>query len=355
MDLGEKGILENLIYRRFNKLPSWCSDIGNDGSVLSVPPGNVIVASTDPCPTPVVSLIKARDYYDYGWLLMTINVSDLAAMGATPLGLLSSTTMQPSMPIADYDRFLQGLSDAAVEFECPVVGGNIREGRDFAAVGTAIGCCPPDAVLNRSGARPGDLVAVVGTMGVFWAAVLSELNNLDIPNEYSDLANQAIKRPTPKIGPGVSFAKEHLVTSCIDASDGVSASLVTLSAESKTDIKVRLDDLTPHPFVEETAHKLGWDPHKLMLSWGGWELVCTVQPKQIEAVKEVCRSYNFPVKIIGEVCEGSGCLLGETTEGVFKLADLGSYRFCETSYLSEGLDSYLDFLRSEPLIQKPSS
>ena len=125
--------------------------------------------------------------------------------GGTPLGLLSSTTMQPSMSIADYDRFLQGLSDAAVEFECPVVGGSIRERREFAAVGTAIGCCPPDAVLIRSSARLGDIVAVVGTMGVFWADVLSELNNLDIPNEYSDLASQVMKHPTPKIGPGVFF------------------------------------------------------------------------------------------------------------------------------------------------------
>jgi len=93
-----------------------------------------------------------------------------------------------------------------------------------------------------------------------------------------------MKHPTPKIGPGVSFAREHLVTSCIDASDGVSASLVTLSPESKTDIKVRLDALSLHPFVEKTARRLGYDPHKLMLSWGGWELVCTVQPKQIDAV-----------------------------------------------------------------------
>jgi thiamine-monophosphate kinase len=164
------------------------------------------------------------------------------------------------MSIADYDRFLQGLSDAAVEIECPVVGGNIREGRKFAAVGTAIGYCPPDAVLVRSGARSGDIVAVVGTMGVFWADVLSELNNLVIPNEYSDLASQVMKHPTPKIGPGVSFAREHLITSCIDTSDGVSAILVTLSTESKTDIKVHLDALSPHPFVEKTACRLGYDP-----------------------------------------------------------------------------------------------
>src|SRR5436309_761620 len=106
-DLGERRIVKELIAPRFPQSEDQMMGIGDDCAVIPMcSPDQVLVMTTDPCPTPVVCLIEREDYYHYGRLTALINVSDLAAMGAKPIGLLISTIMPEDMRVADYERFL---------------------------------------------------------------------------------------------------------------------------------------------------------------------------------------------------------------------------------------------------------
>lgn len=349
-DLGENGILHRLIVPRFPPPHNFLLSIGDDcAAFFPKQKGHAIITTTDPCPTPVANLLGYDDYYNYGWLTVVINVSDLGSMGAEPIGLLTSTVMPEDMLITDYERFLDGLSDASNRFNCPIVGGNIKDGKEFTASGSAFGSVDPDLMMQRKGALSGDFICVIGEMGIFWASVVSHLKNIEIDNKNKEKANESILKPVPKIFEGIQLAKQKALTSCMDSSDGVTSCLYTIAQANKVDIVIDLNSLRPHPLVTKIADQAGVDYRKLMLSWGGWELVGTVSPEKLNTVSQISKSLGVTCNIIGNVVEGDGNVWASEQDKKGVLSDLGSYRFCGTSFFSHGLEAYIDYLFNTPI------
>lgn len=350
-DLGERRIVRELIASRFPAVAGHIIDIGDDCAVIPVPSQDqALVLTTDPCPAPVICLIETTDYYHYGRLTVLINVSDLAAMGATPLALLVSTVMPEDMKVSDYERFLDGLAEASLEWSCPIVGGNIKDGPSFTATGSAVGAIKTEFVMRRKGAIPGDRVCVIGEMGFFWAAALSRLvPNVQLDTGQRDSLDRAWYRPVARIKEGMVLAESQCATACMDSSDGVIGCLYELAQVNQVDIVVRSESLQPFPAVSRVAEAAGIDARKLMLSWGDWELVCTVHPEALYRVKLLMESIGTTCTDIGEVCAGAGKVWFEQEGKLGTLTNFASERFCGTSIFTHGLDAYLDFLRAEPL------
>jgi thiamine-monophosphate kinase len=295
-------------------------------------------------------MIEPPDYYHYGRFTVLINMSDLAAMGASPIGIVISTVMEEDMSVADYARFLDGLSDASEEWACPIIGGNIKDGPTFTANGSALGSIEEDLVMKRSGAAPGDQVCVIGQMGLFWAAVIGRVSSISVsPNEQNAL-DEALYTPVARLREGMKLAKTRQVTACIDSSDGIAGCLRELALINDVDIIVDSALLSPHPAVQKIADATTIDFRKLMLAWGGWELVCTVRTEGINEVRQSLEAMGTKFSVIGEVRSGSGSVRIKEGNAIGRLANLGSERFCPTSTFTHGLDAYLNFLRSEPLI-----
>ncbi len=282
---------------------------------------------------------------------MLINVSDLAAMGATPLGILVSTTMPEDMLVSDYNRFLEGVDDASHEWDCPVIGGNIKDGSPFTATGSAFGSVIGSSLMRRSGALPGDLVCVVGDMGLFWSAIFSRNIASEIAPAHRVDLERALYRPVARIVEGIKLAELRSVTSCIDSSDGIAGSLYQLADASKVDIVVEDELLNPHPAVYEVARMVDIDPRKLMMSWGNWELVFTVRAQHLTRVAEMFSRVTSPWSVIGKVTLGSGCVWLNTSGRLHRLRDSRSERFTKVSYFTHGIAPYMDLLRNDPLIE----
>jgi thiamine-monophosphate kinase len=350
-DLGERRILHELVVPRFPAVKDHIIGIGDDCAVIpTLPPGHAFVITTDPCPVPVVCLIETADFYHYGWMTVLINVSDLAAMGASPLALLVSTVMPEDMTVAEYSRFLDGLSDASLKWSCPVVGGNIKDGPSFTATGTALGSVKTEYLMRRAGSSPGDRVCIIGEMGFFWAAVLSRVvENVKLQPSDKEVIDRMFYQPVPRIKEGITLAASQVVTACMDSSDGVSACLYELAQVNQVDIEVKAESLNPDPIVSQIAEAAQVDSRKLMLSWGDWELVCTVPPEHLDQVRSMMKSLGTTCTDIGEVCPGTGkvWLIQRSQKGL--LTNLASERFSGTSFFTHGLDAYLNFLRNEPL------
>ncbi len=345
-ELGEQGILEQLVVPRFQSENAHGPVIGDDCAVVPPPePGELLVSTIDPCPRPVVFELGDVDFWYFGWLTMLINVSDLAAMGATPMGLLVSTVMPGSMTAADYDRFLQGLSDAGRTWFCPVLGGNIKDGPEFTATAAAFGRVRADRVLRRTGAALGDAVCVVGSSGLFWAAVLRALHGTAVPllapDEEAALSG-ALRRPVAQVRAGQLLARTGGLTSCTDASDGLGSALSELARLHRADVVVASDALAPHPAAARVADALGVDPRKLALSWGNWELVCTMPPGRLAAVREALGP--TAIRRVGTIRPGPGRLVLEQDGRSRPLADFGSRRFDARSTFSHGLKPYAELL-----------
>jgi len=351
-DLGERRILREIIYPRFSSFDGQIVGIGDDCAILPSPPiGHALVVTTDPCPTPVVCMVERPDMYHYGRMTILINVSDLAAMGAQPLGIVVSTVMPEDMSVREFDRFLDGISDAADEWSCPVLGGNIKDGPEFTSTGTAIGSVEPSKAMRRFGARVGDHVLVIGEMGLFWAAVLTRIENGAVTALRTEILDNALYRPVAKLAEGRALAGSGSVTACMDSSDGVIGCLQELAAVNRMDIIVNSRALAPHPDVAEVAASAEIDPRKLMLSWGNWELVCAVRPEQVSTIKNLMASLGTKVSDIGEVSKGKGNVLLLDGDRHKRIRNFASERFCPTSTFTHGLGAYLDFLRKESLTE----
>ncbi|MGD1076667.1 MAG: thiamine-phosphate kinase [Thermodesulfovibrionales bacterium] len=351
-DLGETQILQQMILPRFPSVNDIILGIGDDcAAFMPKGKGHAIVTTIDPCPTPVSFLLGVKDYYHFGWFTVLINVSDLASTGAQPVGLLVSTVMPEDMLVSDYERFLVGLSDASAKFGCPIIGGNIKDGKEFTATGSAFGSIEPHLIMKRKGAKPGDFVCVIGEMGLFWAAVTSILRKLSVKQEVQAILDQALYKPAPKIVEGIQLARNQALTSCMDSSDGITSCLYTLAESNNVDIDIDFKSLYPHPVVEELANNFHIDYKKFMLSWGSWELVGTLSPDSVELAVKVVTSLGSPFRIIGRVIEGNGKVWGIEQNEKGLLTDLGSYRFCNISFFSHGIESYLDYLCNSMLLK----
>ena len=351
LDLGERKLLERI--RQFvppAKDKEIVIGIGDDCAALRVPAEHLVVATTDPCPTPVISLLGDDDPWYRGWFSMIINLSDLGAMGAKPLGMLLSVEAPQNMPLKDFDRFYAGVLDAANAYDCPIIGGNLKDAPQFNCVGTALGTVKPERMLRRDTARPGERVVVLGSMGRFWAGLIHRLKRIHLPKAESELLMENLRKPKPRISEGRRLAELGFSRCAMDSSDGLTACFYELArCGSNIDIHLDLSDIQPDVAVLRVAKQFGVDVRKLLLAWGDWELVCTTEPINIPRLNNAMTRLGCPVNVVGWVGKGSGNVWLHESAGTRPLAYVASERFSIHSYFSHGLESYLRTMVNTPL------
>ena len=232
-ELGERRIIDEILRPRYGIPASTyfgddCARVVEASSIG----GGTVVATTDPCPEPMATVLGFSDPYYRGWLLATINLSDLAAAGARPLGLLTSLILPNETTTDELVRLLDGIDDCCASNETRVIGGNLKEGLKIDVSATAIGFCAMGNCLSRTGCLDGDAIVVVGDFGLFWAGVLAVQHKLLTGSNEHDLLRN-ILTPMPKVRVGWQIALNHLLTACLDNSDGLYASLAQLAASNQ--------------------------------------------------------------------------------------------------------------------------
>lgn len=344
-DLGERRIIAELLAPRYG---SDESPFGDDCAQLRAPLGGTFVLSTDPCPPPMAHQLGFEDEYYRGWLLGTINLSDLAAAGAEPRAVLSSLQLPATFRVSDLERLLDGLDDCVTQGGGAVIGGNLKEASEVDLTATAIGWCdgPP---LRRSGAAVGDHVVLIGPSGEFWAASLALREGILEPDSTSPKL-ETVLTPRAQVRAAKRLREEGLLTACLDNSDGLFPSLWQLGQSNKCGVKIEKDAFSYPDWVGEVAGELEIDPFRFALGWGDWQLVATCQPGNIDAVLSVADGAGEPARVVGELVDGQGVYLREEArEG--KLLELDSQRFLASSWFTSGLEGYIETLRRGPLIQ----
>lgn len=349
--LGEDGIHRRIL-ERLSKETGTKVELGpgDDCAALTVPGNEALVVSTDPCPLPVLSMLEGEDYRRFGWFSMAIGLSDLAAMGARPLGMLLAVEAEECMPAASLDAFYEGVLEASSQFDCPILGGNVKDAKKFSCVGTALGSVMRERMLRRSAARAGQRLFVLGPSGRFWAGVLCKYEDIELGPEAMRTLLEPLRRPWPRLLEGRALADNGLSQCAMDSSDGLTACLSSIAEQSQVDLHLDMEQLIPLPEVAEVAERTGIDARKLMLSWGDWQLVCTVSTEQVQPLHAAMAALDCPAMEIGWVSEGDGHVWVHDASGrLGRLADFASTRFSSTSYFSHGLDAYIHRLRNQPL------
>jgi len=217
-DLTERALIARL-RARVPASPDWVlTGIGDDAAVLAPARGMVEVVTTDALVEGVHFRREWSSAQDIGHKALAVNLSDLAAMGATPRAALLSLTLPASFPLDDFDGLLDGFLALAALTKTPLVGGNIARSSGGLHIDvTAIGAVRPRRVLRRSGARPGDRLFVTGRLGAAAAGLAALMADADIPPD----ALAAHRRPSPRLRTGIVVANNRSASACMDLSDGL--------------------------------------------------------------------------------------------------------------------------------------
>ena len=277
------------------RTPSVALGIGDDAALLRLRLGEAVVVTTD--------ALVAGVHFDFaeetpriaGRRALAANLSDLAAMGARPLGFVVALAAPSATPVAHALGLARGMLDLAVRFGCPLVGGNLARASEISVVITVLGALQRGRALLRSGARAGDRVFVTGTLG--GAALARARGRVRVAAE-------------PRIAAGRALARMRGVGACIDVSDGLAADLAHVCRAS--DVAARLDTArlpTPPGFAAACA-RARRDPLALALAGGeDYELLFTLRGPAASAAG-LTRRLGLAVTEIGRIESGKPAVHG---------------------------------------------
>jgi thiamine-monophosphate kinase len=246
--------------------------IGDDAALLRARPGEDLVATTDALVEGTHFRWDSDDAEALGWRALVANLSDLAAMGARPLGCLLALAAPGELPLARLDALLAGLLAAARAFACPLAGGNLARARETSLGITALGAVRRGRALLRRGARAGDRVLVTGCLG---AAALARAR------ADRGLGPVAL-RPRPRLEAGAALTRTPGVGACIDVSDGLELDLSRLlaaAARGPRSAELHTSRIPLPRGFHGACAELGLDPLELALGGGeDYELLFTARP-----------------------------------------------------------------------------
>ena len=312
--------------------------IGDDAAVVA--DTGRLVATTD-------TLVEGQDFRKdadprrLGRKAVNVNLSDLAAMGATPLWALLALGLPRWTGPTWLDAFSEGVRDAAQEHGVAVVGGDLSASPSFFAAVTALGRAPEKGPLRRDGAHRGDLLYVSGTLGGAAAGFLL------LEAGYRPTADRTVRTPgrkkllpprstevarlirhqvdpRPMLRLGRLLADEGAASAAIDLSDGLSRDLHRLCRASGVSASLDLSRLPVDTGLAELRGLVRLDPLRLALFGGeDYGLLFTV-PRRRRALAESL-SARFPIRAIGVVDDrhDPGTVWLEEAGGERRLPDAG--------------------------------
>ena len=293
--------------------------IGDDCAAIDIG-SRYLLITTDMMVTKA-HIPKGMGPYDIGWSIIAVNLSDIAAMGGSPLGLVTAIGITRGHPIEFLEQMVDGMNDCARRFNTSIVGGDTKEHDDLVLCGTAFGEVPKDGILLRKGAKPGDLIAVTGRLGKAGAGFYSLKRQLGLKE-----AEDALKRPWPRIKEGMALSASGIVTSCMDISDGLSSSIFELSRNSGMTFEVDYPKIPKAPEVEMAFHDLERQKD-LVLNFGDdFELIFTVKREAEDRLAKIADDCGCPMTVIGKVTSGEENILIDNGKRE-KLENLGYEHF----------------------------
>jgi len=297
-EIGERSLIERIRSRLTS--PAWLVvGAGDDAAVIEPERGLLDVVTTDALVEGVHFDRRFCPPDAIGHKALAVNLSDLAAMGASPRAALLSLVLPDDLAVGDLDGILDGLLALADRCKVALVGGNItRTPGPLVIDVTAIGSVGRRRVLTRADARPGDEVYVTGSLGLGTAGLGAFRQGADEP------AMQArYLRPEPRIRAGLLLGRNKAATACIDLSDGLADGLRQLAEASGVGIAIDQTALPIEDAVLRWFEQHRADPVLEAVAGGDdYELLFTSRPAQRSRLRVVRQGVGgLPITWIGVV------------------------------------------------------
>jgi thiamine-monophosphate kinase len=350
--LGEKELIRRLFQPAFTGAFRLEVPIGDDAAVVALPSGRSLVATIDKIPERLIAHQLGLVTYEHlGRYLVAANLSDLAAMGADPLGILLSFCLPSSFGLKDVEDLTLGISSTCARYEVPVLGGDTGGGSAPSLVAAALGTLPSGTALRRDGACPGDVLYSTGTPGTFGVALAYYLvaRNEGLILETTDerLLLARFRAAEPQLLAGRMLRDSGVVRACQDISDGVGQTALELATNSgcAVELDIALLSQAGPTFASKVAEACECPIERLLLGPGAdFELMFAARPDDAASIESLFAEANIRISPIGRFVDGSGGFGRYSNGEIRPLPEIGWKHFTGKS----DLDSIRSTYQSSP-------
>ncbi len=249
-DIGEQGLLQ--------KIQPFLPDgiVGDDGAVLDVEPNKKLVVTTDILVDKVHFSDRTTRAFDVGWRGATANLSDLAAMGAAPIGITVGLSLPGDVSVSWVEELYQGLTGCLRRYQTFIVGGDITRSETITVAIAAFGQVTPNKIIRRSNARVDDAIIITDYHGLSKAGLELLLNpelGQNLNSEEKDFIIKTHQKPDPRLDllPILDKAASNVDVAIagMDSSDGLADAIRQICYFSGVGAMIEVDNLPIHPIL----------------------------------------------------------------------------------------------------------
>lgn len=325
-ELGERELIKKIaLIVAPDGLEEGTVGIGDDAAVTPLASGQRLVTTTDMLVEGIHFLAGADSAAGLGHKALAVNLSDLAAMGASARYAFVSLALPGSTDVEFVLDFYRGMKETADRYGVRVMGGDTVGSPGPLVIGVTVqGEVRDGGAMLRSGARPGDFLCVTGRLGASAAGLLLLLQNQECPEKERRQALSAHLRPVPRLAEGEFLSATGAVTAAVDLSDGLLKDLFEICEQSGCGALLYEKDIPVHPAALCVATLQGSAPLDLALSGGeDYELLFAVAPERFAGlVRDYAARFQNPLYRIGEITSGDEILMvtrsGKKEKIIFK-------------------------------------
>lgn len=294
--LGEFGLIKHLTEHFPIKNTSTQLGIGDDAAIIN-PEGKKVVVSTDVLAEGVHFNLGYVPLKHLGYKAAIVNLSDIAAMNATPSQLLVSIAASNRFPVEAFDEIYDGIYRACERYGVDLVGGDTTSSQSGLVISiTAIGLEDEENIVKRSGAKANDLLVVTGDLGSAYMGlqILEREHTVYLTNpnmqpemEGYDYILERQLKPEARTDIKKTLSELGITpTSMIDISDGLASEILHLSDQSKVGFRLYEDKIPMDSLTISTAEEFNLNPVMCALSGGeDYELLFTITPADYEKLR----------------------------------------------------------------------
>jgi thiamine-monophosphate kinase len=317
-DAGEDGILEmverifpqNLLRPAGVSIPTFGDDAAVLGSSLLLPDEELVITS-DVLVEGADFLFDWMSYFDLGYKSLMVNLSDLAAMGSDPLGMVVVVGLPDKTPLVQLESFLQGLKHVAVEYNTILLGGDLSECDKFFCNITLLGRIPQGKSLTRGNAVEGDCLCVTGYPGEARAGLMIAMNRIHNARSEEKVFLNPFFRPQARISVGRILRDLGYIRGCLDLSDGIARDSCRISKRNNARIEIDASELPVTEILVNFWKNRGHDPYREIVTGGeDFELMFCCPKENFKYVENsIKKETGLKVTMIGKIMEGEGSFL----------------------------------------------
>lgn len=310
-DIGEFGFIARFSPSFTRKLPKNLVGIGDDCAVIPWKNRKKLLVTTDLLLDGVHFLKEKISPADLGYKSLAVNLSDIAAMGGQPLWAFLSIAIPPETEIDWLDEFFRGWRSLSQKTGVYLLGGDTTRSTEKLVINVMVlGEVEDGFIKYRSGAQPGDVIAVTGDLGDSEGGLRLILNNRT-KNQEGSAEKYLLKRhyrPRPHLEEGFFLAHRAEVRAMMDVSDGIDSDLKRIIECSDCGVEVHLENLPVSSALRKCGQKYGWNLDEVAAAGGeDYCLLITVNPERFsELAQKYQQRFKRPLFPIGRITEQKG-------------------------------------------------